>query len=40
VILGPPAGMQGFAARFIIGVALLGPWLLLVVLDRALRRTR
>ena len=40
MIVGPPAGIQGFAARFIIGVALLGPWLLLVVLDRALRRTR
>jgi len=40
VILGPPAGFQGFAARVIIGVALLGPWLLLVVLDRVLRRTR
>jgi hypothetical protein len=40
MMLGPPAGMQGLAARLIIGVALLGPWLLLVVLDRVLRRTR
>ena len=40
MIVGPPAGIQGLAARVIVGVALLGPWLLLFVLDRALRRTR
>jgi hypothetical protein len=40
MIVAPPPGIQGFAARFIVGVALLGPWLLLAVLDRALRRTR
>jgi hypothetical protein len=40
MIVGPPPGIQGLAARFIVGVALLGPWLLLVVLDRVLRRTR
>jgi len=40
MIVGPPAGIQGFTARFIIGVALLAPWLWLAVLDRLLRRTR
>ena len=40
MIVGPPAGIQGLAARVIVGVALLVPWALLVVLDRALRRTR
>ncbi len=40
MILGAPTGIRGFAARFIIGVALLGPWLFLVLLDRLLRRTR
>jgi len=40
MIVGPPAGIQGFAARVIVGVALLAPWLWLVVFDRLLRRTR
>lgn len=40
MIVGPPAGIQGFAARVIVGVALLAPWVWLVVLDRLLRRTR
>jgi hypothetical protein len=34
-----PVGLQSFD-RFIIGVALIGPWTLLVVIDRLLRRTR
>jgi hypothetical protein len=40
MIVGPPAGIQGIAARVIVGVALIVPWLLLALLDRALRRTR
>jgi hypothetical protein len=40
MIVGPPGGIRGLAARFIVGVALLGPWLWLAVLDRVLRRTR
>jgi hypothetical protein len=40
MIVGSPAGLQGFAARFVVGVALLAPWAWLVILDRLLRRTR
>jgi hypothetical protein len=40
MIVGPPAGVQGFAARLVVGVALFAPWIWLAVLDRLLRRTR